>query len=320
MLVREPAYRRALAQVSTPLDAVGEPIEQFIVLPNPKPGAAAPDTALQVSATPTVGTAADAIWAGVIVANAEAAPVVADAGPSGVRIAGQPIAALEGKVAVPIGPDAVLAADLDYDFRTDLVVASGAGVVFLRQGADGGFTDVTKATTLPASITGAPARAVWGADADTDGDLDVVLAPAPLTVAPVLLRNNGDGTFVVQQPVRRRAGRERLRLGRLRRRGRAGRRVPRRGRPRPRAGEPARRRLPGGHACPHAGPVGAIVAVEATGDTTFDLVTLGVDGSIAGADARRSRVDADPRRPGPPRPPAARASSPPTSTTTARST
>ena len=84
----------------------------------------------------------------------------------------------------PLGPDAVLAADLDYDFRTDLVVASGAGVVFLRQGADGRFTDVTKATTLPASITGAPARAVWAADADTDGDLDVVLAPAPLALAP----------------------------------------------------------------------------------------------------------------------------------------
>ena len=139
---------------------------------------AAPDTALQVSATPTVGAAADATWAGVIVANAEAAPAVADAGAGGVRIGGQPIAALHAKVAAPLGPDAVLAADLDYDFRTDLVVASGAGVVFLRQGADGGFTDVTKATTLPASIAGAPARAVWAADVDTDGDLDVVLAPA----------------------------------------------------------------------------------------------------------------------------------------------
>ncbi len=36
VLVREPAYRRALAQVSTPLDAVGEPIEQFLVLAEPE--------------------------------------------------------------------------------------------------------------------------------------------------------------------------------------------------------------------------------------------------------------------------------------------
>ena len=280
VLVREPVYRRALAQVSTPLDAVGEPIEQFIVLPNPKPGAAAPDSALQVSATPTVGTATDAIWAGVIVANAEAVPVVADAGPSGVRINGQPIAALQGRVAVPIGPDAVLAADLDYDFRTDLVVATGAGVVFLRQGADGGFTDVTKASTLPASITGAPARAVWGADADTDGDLDVVLAPAPLTVAPILLRNNGDGTFVVQHPFAGVPGVS----------GFAWADFDGEGVPDAAFLDEAGRvhvqvNLRGGafqaDTVPHAGPVGAIVAVEATGDTTFDLVTLDVDGSIA---------------------------------------
>ena len=142
--MREPAYRRALAQVSTPLDAVGEPIEQFIVLPNPPPGAAPADTALQVSGTPKVGADADATWAGVIVANAEAAPAVADAGAGGVRVGGQTIVALPAKVVPPLGPDAVLAADLDYDFRTDLVVASGAGVAFLRQGADGRFTDVTQ--------------------------------------------------------------------------------------------------------------------------------------------------------------------------------
>ena len=40
---------------------------------------------------------------------------------------------------------------------------------------------------------------MWAADADTDGDLDVVLAPATRR-APSLLRNNGDGTFAVQQP------------------------------------------------------------------------------------------------------------------------
>ncbi len=80
-------------------------------------------------------------------------------------------------MAVAPGGDAVLAADLNYDFRTDLVVASPTGVAFLRQGADGSFTNVTRETGLPATITGAPAVAVWAADADTDGDLDVVLAP-----------------------------------------------------------------------------------------------------------------------------------------------
>jgi Tfp pilus assembly protein PilF len=280
VLVREPAYRRALAQVSTPLDAVGEPIERFIVLPNPKPGAAPADTALQVSATPKVGGAADATWAGVIVANAEAAPAVVDAGISGVRIDGRPIATLSAKPAAPLGADAVVAADLDYDFRTDLVVASAAGVVFLRQGEDGRFTDVTPRTTLPPSITGAPARAVWAADADTDGDLDLVLAPAPTTGAPSLLRNNGDGTFAVQQPFAGVSGVN----------GFAWADFDGEGVPDAAFLDDAGRihvllNLRGGafqaDAVPDAGPIAAIVALEATGDTTFDLVTLGIDGTIA---------------------------------------
>ena len=39
----------------------------------------------------------------------------------------------------------------------------------------------------------APAAGVWPADIDTDGDLDLVLAPRD--GHPIVLRNNGDGTF-----------------------------------------------------------------------------------------------------------------------------
>jgi len=280
VLVREPAYRRALARVSTPLDAVGEPIEEFIVLPNPKPGAAPADTALQFSGTPKVDGAADATWTGVIVANAEAAPAVVDAGLSGVRIDGRQIAALPAKVPAPLGPDAVLAADLNYDFRTDLVVASAAGVQFLRQGEDGRFTDVTPQTTLPPSITIAPARAVWAADADTDGDLDVVLAPAPPMSTPWLLRNNGDGTFAAQQPFGAIRGVTAFAWADL-----DGEGVPDAAFLDDAGHVHVLLNLRGGafqaDAVPDAGPVGALAALEATGDTTFDLVTLAVDGSIA---------------------------------------
>ena len=280
VLVREPAYRRALARVSTPLDAVGEPIEEFIVLPNPTPGAAPADAALQFSGTPKVDGAADTTWTGVIVANAEAAPAVVDAGLSGVRIDGRQIAALPAKVAAPLGPDAVLAADLNYDFRTDLVVASAAGVQFLRQGEDGRFTDVTPQTTLPASITTAPARAVWAADADTDGDLDVVLAPAPPMSTPWLLRNNGDGTFAAQQPFGAIHGVTAFAWADL-----DGEGVPDAAFLDDAGHVHVLLNLRGGafqaDAVPDAGPVGALAALEATGDTIFDLVTLAVDGSIA---------------------------------------
>ena len=57
----------------------------------------------------------------------------------------------------------------------------------------GRFADVTAATKLPASLLRAPAYGVWAADIDTDGDLDLVLAPRD--GAAVVLRNNADGTF-----------------------------------------------------------------------------------------------------------------------------
>ncbi len=197
VLVREPAYRRALAQISTPLDAVGEPIEQFLVLPNPKPGAAAPDTGLTFSGPPKVVPRPDMTWVGSFIAGADAEPVVIAGGKAGLFIDGRAVTAL-GPMAVAPGGDAVLAADLNYDFRTDLVVASPTGIAFLRQGGDGSFANVTRETALPAAVTRAPAHAVWAADADTDGDLDVVLAP--VSGAPMLLRNNGDGTFAAQTP------------------------------------------------------------------------------------------------------------------------
>jgi tetratricopeptide (TPR) repeat protein len=276
VLVREPAYRRALAQVSTPLDAVGEPVEQFLVLANPKPGAAAPDTALTFAATPNSG-AASASWAGAIVTTAEAEPVLAEAASNGVRVGDQTVP-LPAAAVASIGPDGILAADVNYDFRTDLVVASGAGLVFLRQGDGGRFSDVTRATTLPAAITSAAARAAWAADADTDGDLDVVLAPArgPAT----LLRNNGDGTFAAQQPfggvsdVRGFAwadldgegvpdaafvdggGRIHVLLNL-------------------RGGAFQAETLPGDAAAT------ALAAIEATGDATFDLIAVGADGALA---------------------------------------
>ena len=46
VLLREPAYRRALRAVSTPRDEVGEPLVRFLALENPPPQPAAPDTKL----------------------------------------------------------------------------------------------------------------------------------------------------------------------------------------------------------------------------------------------------------------------------------
>ena len=183
-------------------------------------------------------------------------------------------------------PDAVAAADLNYDFRTDLALAGPAGLCLLRQDAAGQFTDVTPASKLPAALLRAPAFGVWPADIDTDGDLDLVLAPRD--GHPIVLRNNGDGTFTPRDlfPVVTRA------------RGFAWADLDGEGVPDAafldeagavqvflnlRGGHSARRRCRR-----HRGPAVAIAAAEASGDAMFDLLVLARDGTIAPALARRA--------------------------------
>ena len=78
------------------------------------------------------------------------------------------------------------------------MVTGDRGLTLLRQQEDGTFADVTAAARLPEAVRSSAAAGAWAADIDTDGDLDVVTAPMEGTVR--VLRNNGDGTFAVQEP------------------------------------------------------------------------------------------------------------------------
>jgi len=51
---------------------------------------------------------------------------------------------------------------------------------------------------LPAAIVRGSYTGAWAIDFDLDGDLDVVLGVP--NGDPIVLRNNGDGTFVNVQP------------------------------------------------------------------------------------------------------------------------
>ena len=88
--------------------------------------------------------------------------------------------------------------DFNYDFKTDLVLAGAGGVRFMRQDSPTAFTDVTAQAKLPKSVLNAPYTGAWAVDIEADGDLDVVLGqPSGL---PIVLRNNGDGTFATLHP------------------------------------------------------------------------------------------------------------------------
>jgi cytochrome c-type biogenesis protein CcmH/NrfG len=87
----------------------------------------------------------------------------------------------------------VLPIDWNNDMRTDLVLAGAGGLRFYEQQPDGAFKDVTKKTGLPDAVLAGDYYGAWAADLDTDGDLDIIVARR--AGPPLVLRNNGDGTF-----------------------------------------------------------------------------------------------------------------------------
>jgi Tfp pilus assembly protein PilF len=85
------------------------------------------------------------------------------------------------------GPGAgALSLDWNHDFLPDLVT-TGDGVRLLLQGPEGTFADRTP--TGPRL----DAFAAWAADVEMDGDLDLVVGLRDGD--PIVLRNNGDGTW-----------------------------------------------------------------------------------------------------------------------------
>lgn len=189
VLLREAAYRAALAAVSTPRAEIGEPLTRFVRLKNPEPQPAPPDTSLAFQVEPAgdgpVG-AALALWP-----NGEAAPLVVSAGAT-LTIGGVPTGVFPGQS----GPYGVAPLDFDYDYRTDLLLAGAGGVQLLHQLEGGAFADVTG--HLPPPIARLAAYGAWPADVDTDGDLDALVAAA--SGPAVVLRNNGDGSFAELRP------------------------------------------------------------------------------------------------------------------------
>jgi tetratricopeptide (TPR) repeat protein len=204
VLMRLPEYRLAFAAVSTPQAEVGEPLDRLVALKNPAPEPAAIDASLAFAVRPQNNLAVRAnAWVGPVTLRSETAPVVAAFDGSTIQLSNgrgwaAPAAKTSSAAAARPGITAMVPADLNYDFMTDLVVYGARGLEFLRQLPDGAFSDVTAQSKLPPGALSATASGLWVADVDTDGDLDIVegLAEGPTRV----LRNNGDGTFVVQEP------------------------------------------------------------------------------------------------------------------------
>jgi Tfp pilus assembly protein PilF len=197
VLVRLPEYRRDLAMIKPPPGEEAVPFTHFLKMEAPIFEVAAPDTGITFKSESLTADKTD--WIGTISLNGQGAPVIATANARKVTLAsGASFPFPGGATNTPPTINSVSALDFNYDFKTDVVLAGDGGVRLLRQDSPAAFTDVTSETKLPARILNDKYTGAWNADIEADGDLDIILGSTQGT--PVVLRNNGDGTFTDIQP------------------------------------------------------------------------------------------------------------------------
>jgi Flp pilus assembly protein TadD len=193
-LMRLPDFRQSLNIIQPTAGNEATPFTHFLILPSPTFTPPPADTAISFPAAP-LGLG-DASWVGAISLGGEGAPVVTIANSHSVKLATGAELPFPGGAA-PLQPESVLAVDFNYDFKTDLVLAGERGVRFFRQESPTSFTDVTAQTKLPGAVLNASYSGAWAIDIEADGDMDILLASDG---PPVLLRNNGDGSFTAIHP------------------------------------------------------------------------------------------------------------------------
>ncbi len=198
VLMRLPSFRDDLSELKPPSGEGAQPITHLLRVASLPSRPAPADRAITFNAQ-TKGVQDSRIWtwAGSINLNGKDAPILAQANASEVLLSSGASLAFPG-AGRPPSPEGIVAADFNYDFKMDLVLAGEGGVRFFRQEDPAHFTDVTGQTKLPQSVIDGHFTGAWAIDIEADGDLDILLGTA--SGIPILLRNNGDGTFAVTHP------------------------------------------------------------------------------------------------------------------------
>jgi hypothetical protein len=177
-----------------PKYGVGDPITQFIKLPAIPSNPDAADTGTKFSPTVVSGSGK---WIGAVWFNGDGKQELIIADEKGVKLPDGDTLPYPGG-GIPTSRSGVLALDVNYDLKSDLLFAGAGGMKLYIQGANGKFTDVTAKMKLPVTITSAPYTGAWTMDIEADGDLDIVLGSAH--GEPTVLQNNGDGTWKAIRP------------------------------------------------------------------------------------------------------------------------
>jgi hypothetical protein len=193
VLLRVPTYRANLDQIKTPATLVAQPLTRFLRLPSPNSEAAPSDTQTRFSGDRIASIpAAKVSWIGALVMNDQSPPEAAWGDEKALHLASGAILPLPAGGGL-LRMASIAPADLNYDFKMDFAIATGSGLKIYQQENPQRFRDITAESRIPAAIAGGSYIGAWAFDVDLDGDLDVVLGVPKGD--PVVLRNNGDGTF-----------------------------------------------------------------------------------------------------------------------------
>ena len=200
VLMRVPEFRTSLSQVISQPGDEAQPFTRFLKLETPTFAPAPADAEMSFSVQPLASFAKDDWnWIGAVSLSGSGSPAVAVANGLKVELSTGAVLPFPGGTAgVAPMPEGILPVDFNYDFKTDLVLAGASGIRFFRQDKPEQFTDVTAQTKLPAAILKSTYTGAWAVDIEADGDLDIVAGAKD--GPPVVLRNNGDGTFSALHP------------------------------------------------------------------------------------------------------------------------
>jgi tetratricopeptide (TPR) repeat protein len=197
-LMRMPDFRQSLSVIQPAAGNEAAPFTHFLLLPSPTFAPPPADTAIRFQPGPAQA-GEGYTWIAAISLTGEGSPVIAVANSNSVKLAtGAAFPFPGGSANEVLNPESILPVDFNYDFKTDLVLAGAGGVRFLRQENASSFTDVTALTKLPPALLHAPYTGAWAIDVEADGDMDILLGTHQ--GPPVVLRNNGDGSFTAIQP------------------------------------------------------------------------------------------------------------------------
>jgi Tfp pilus assembly protein PilF len=193
-----PAFRRDILEIKPAQGEDADPLTHLLRMQTPSPLPAPADLAMGFRERSLPAGNGPWSWVGDISMNGEGAPALAVANAQSVQLStGAHFAFPGGAAAVAPTPEGILPVDFNSDWKTDLILAGAGGVRFMRQDTPGAFTDVTAKTELPAAILTGQYTGAWALDVEADGDLDIALGSE--SGEPLVLRNNGDGTF---KPIR----------------------------------------------------------------------------------------------------------------------